>query len=735
MLNQQVIESSLDLLTPSEMQRKGGIDRSLFCNTVNLSKGDPKTKRQEILEYFDKTYSLYEELFAVIASDEGYFYKAERLRHPLIFYYGHTATFYMNKLILAGLIPNHVNEKFEAMFAVGVDENDWDDLDETHYDWPTVKETQEYRNKVRQVVRTAIEQMPLELPIQWESPAWAILLVIEHERIHTETSAPIIRQLPVKYVQNTKIFRSCPIRNNSGYDSSGQPKINKKSFPTNELKKVEGGLVKLGKTDPHYGWDNEYGNYEESLEDFSMSKFLVSNLEYLDFVQEGGYDCEKYWTEEGWRWNRSTKAHHPLFWVPIDDFKPAKAFKYRAMTEEIDMPWDWPVEVNHLEAKAFCNWKSEKLGKTIRLPVESEYNRVRQLLYGDSNPTDWEFGAVGNINLEQWASSCPVDMNGKDGFYDIVGNVWQHSETTLFPFNGFRVHELYDDFSTPFFLGQHSMMLGGSWITTGASAFASYRLSFRRHFYQFTGIRYVESKNSVVKKSTECEFDPEITACIELHYGQQSENFFKKCADLCIEHTKTTGGSFDKALDLGCGVGRATFELAKAFKEVIGFDASSRFFQTGVRLKKEGKIRYSLLTGENKFEHKELEFESLGLEKIKQNMHFYQQDPFNIDIKKFNSFNLILISRLIDQTNQPDLLLNSIHKYMTKGGLLVIASSRYWNNDDSEKVIEKQENSEGSDSLKSLLQAHFKEAFPPVKITNTDKKIAHLAFFVKISDS
>ena len=53
------------------------------------------------------------------------------MRHPLIFYFGHTATFFVNKLLLAKLIPERINPRFEAMFAVGVDEMSWDDLDET----------------------------------------------------------------------------------------------------------------------------------------------------------------------------------------------------------------------------------------------------------------------------------------------------------------------------------------------------------------------------------------------------------------------------------------------------------------------------------------------------------------------------------------------------------------------------------------------------------------------------
>ena len=99
------------------------------------------------------------------------------------------------------------------------------------------------------------------------------------------------------------------------------------------------------------------------------------------------------------------------------------------------MPWDWPAEVNNLEAQAFCNWKSAKIDKKLRLPTEDEYFAMRSLLKNDLN--DWKHGKVGNINLEYWLSPNPVDMFETEGFFDIVGNVWQHTVTPIYPFDGF----------------------------------------------------------------------------------------------------------------------------------------------------------------------------------------------------------------------------------------------------------------------------------------------------------
>ena len=173
----------------------------LFERTPVLTGSDAVAARREIREYFLATFDRYEQLFEMLAGEQSFFSKPISLRHPLIFYFGHTATFFINKLVLAGLLRERINPQFEAMFAVGVDEMSWDDLDEAHYDWPRVDEVREYRKQVREAVDKLILTIPLALPINWNHPWWAILMCIEHERIHLETSSVLIRQHALEYVK------------------------------------------------------------------------------------------------------------------------------------------------------------------------------------------------------------------------------------------------------------------------------------------------------------------------------------------------------------------------------------------------------------------------------------------------------------------------------------------------------------------------------------------------------
>ena len=82
------------------------------------------------------------------------------MRHPQIFYYGHTACLYVNKLRISGVLSKPVNAYFESIFEVGVDEMLWDDMHKNDMLWPTVREVNEYRQQVYEVVKDAILNHP-----------------------------------------------------------------------------------------------------------------------------------------------------------------------------------------------------------------------------------------------------------------------------------------------------------------------------------------------------------------------------------------------------------------------------------------------------------------------------------------------------------------------------------------------------------------------------------------------
>jgi 5-histidylcysteine sulfoxide synthase/putative 4-mercaptohistidine N1-methyltranferase len=684
--------------------------------TVILSDGDPEAKRTEILEYFHATFDIDEKLYETLKYDETFYLRADRLRHPLIFYFGHTATFFINKLIIAGVIDTRINPKFESMFAVGVDEMSWDDLDEKNYDWPTRQQVKEYRDKVRQLVDGLIRTLPLALPIAWESPFWAVMMGIEHERIHLETSSVLIRQLPIDQVVQLPFWEICR--------ETGEP-------PENSLQPVPGGRVVLGKPMGHplYGWDNEYGSHETRVPDFKAGRFLVSNREYLAFVEEGGYREQRWWTEEGWHWREFRQADHPLFWIKVGD-----GWKLRTMACEIPLPWNWPVEVNYLEAKAFCNWKAALTGLPIRLPTEDEWNRLRDLCDIPDQP-NWD-KAPGNLNLEYWSSSCPIDRFRNGNFYDVLGNAWQWTETPIYPFHGFQIHPWYDDFSTPTFDTRHNLIKGGSWVSTGNEATRDSRYAFRRHFFQHAGFRYVESTAPVEVHQDQYETDALAAWYCDAHYGPEQfgvPNFPMTCAAICLD--LMAGRSKGHALDLGCAVGRAAFELARGgFQQVTGLDFSTRFFRLAARMQEEGYLRYAFPEEGEIVSFHEIGLAELGLDMVRGRVRFYQADACNLP-EKFTGYDLVLAANLIDRLYSPRRFLSTIHERLNPGGLLVITSPYTWLEEYTRKeewlggYREAGEPVWSLDGLKDALAPHFRIAGEPrdvpFVIRETRRKFQH----------
>lgn len=649
----------------------------LVTKTLSLKDGSVDSKRAEIKAYFHQTFSLYERLFDCLACDDAYYSKAIPLRHPLIFYYGHTAVFLINKLRVAKLIPDRLDPDLEAMVAIGVDEMSWDDLDEANYKWPSPQVVKEYRDKVRALVDDFIDTAPLSLPIQWDDPMWIVLMGIEHERIHLETSSVLIRQLPLHMVKPSPLFSLCSEQ--------------KTQAPKNTLIPIDSKTVVIGKDrdNAYYGWDNEYGKQKVDTAEFKASQYLVSNKEYLEFVQDGGYTTQAYWTKEGWAWVEYTNATKPEFWV--GDINTDKELRYRAMTHEIAMPWSWPADVNYLEAKAFCNWKSSRTGKSIRLPSEAEWYAMRAELKTDQ--PDWDV-APGNINLEHGASACPVDTfstvikNGHE-LFDIIGNAWQWTETPIDGLPGFKVHPAYDDFSTPTFDGQHNLIKGGSYFSTGNYAIKDSRYAFRRHFFQHAGFRYIESEGELVIDANPYETDELISQYLEFHYGDEYfgvDNFARRCGEISNQAAISEGlaGKNTKALDIGCAVGRTSFELATQFGEVDALDFSARFVNAAAELQETGIKRYTMKTEGALVDFKETQLATLGYEDSAARCNFMQGDACNLS-DKYTGYNLIFAGNLIDRLYSPKQFLSTIHERLNMGGLLILTSPYTWLEEYTEK--------------------------------------------------
>jgi len=595
--------------------------------------------RDEIQAYFENTYDIDEMLFSGI-SDDAFYLCPDRLRLPLIFYFAHTATVYINKMILAGLINKRVNKDLEALSETGVDEMSWDDTENFRmggaYQWPSLDTVFEYRKIVRELIIDVIQTHPLEMPITQKSPWWSLFLGFEHERIHIETSSVLIRQLPMPFIKKPDVWVDAPV-------SAAEP------VGDNTMVELGGEEVALGKPDdfPSFGWDNEYGSTKVFVPKFQVSKYLITNGDYLEFMQTGGYENRALWSDEGWTWKTFRNAKHPNFWVcqhscpaigcgdkgglcAMTHCVPASAgsntddaskrrkigssaqFRYRTVFEVIDLPVDWPVDINYHEAKAYLKWK----GDEYRLPTEAEWNLMRtppkagtegtvqsEIIYNKD-------GGEANLNLK-FGSSTPVNMfpASSAGVHDAQGNVWQWHEDHFNGLDGFKSHAYYDDFSSPCFDGRHTMILGGSWIATGDEASRFARFAFRRHFMQHAGFRFVKSTNPTPVRFTfhpqsgiedvshiplvdhvphECSANKQIAEETQadlhkqLHQTYTSDTkYYDQLAAICAQIGAQQPGP---ALNMGSQCGLLALKLAPHFPSILGQDTNGLYTGASAKL-------------------------------------------------------------------------------------------------------------------------------------------------------
>eukprot|EP00762_Andalucia_godoyi_P002716 ANDGO_03357.mRNA.1 Hercynine oxygenase len=672
--------------------------------------------------YFLNTYDLYEDLFRTLASDDVLYMQPDRLRRKLIFYLGHTAVFYAVKFRRAGCLAAPINEQYERDFEVGVDEMSWDDLtQDTKLDRVPASSVWKYRDTVREMVIAQIESFDWKKPVRWDSKEWVVMMGMEHERIHYETSSVLIRQLPIHCVKRPAWAKYGP--SSKSPDDSQQPL-------RNQLVRIPGQVVRLGKdySFPLYGWDVEYGTRIESIRPFLVSQFYITNAEFLEFVNAGGYQDPGYWTSEGWGWvqfkSSSNKSCHPLFWVPSVDAETG--FKLRLMWDEIDLPLTWPVEVNYLEASAYAKWRTsvENPASDFRLITEAEHHAMRPI-----SKLPVSRGALSDVSCQanfdanfmvRYTSSTPVNMHAptEHGVYDVFGNVWCWTETDNQPFPGFRTHELYEDFSTPCFDGKHNIIVGGSWVSTGNEASGYARYAFRRHFHQHAGFRIAremtaqEVETGRLNAATEMsqstkEQDENIYETQKLvdeymlfHYGSDDDimpypfgpksalQFPKRCGDLLVqmfvkygEHTGVDTADL-RALDLGCAVGRSTLEMARYFGHSIGIDYSHAFVKAcqqvlqsrsaSFRRIEQGEIATSI--------SRELDDDlKSALADASRTVHFQQGDACLLDPKDIGgTVNALLAANLVDRVHSPGMMLDRLAALVAPGGVLVLTSPFTW---------------------------------------------------------
>jgi gamma-glutamyl hercynylcysteine S-oxide synthase len=368
-------------------------------------------------------------------------------RHRLVFYLGHLEAFDWNLIGRKTLGVASWSPQFDTLFEFGIDPPVGQAAADQPSDWPRVEEIQAYNTRVRTGLDELVDQAPEQI----------IQVVLEHRLMHAETLAYLLHNLP--YHQKTSVTA---------------PAVHSTNRLASSMLEIAPGLATLGQKRGEFGWDNEFTEHQVNVPGFRVSKYKITNGEYLDFVREG--------------------APAPHFWTRRSD-QPGDGWFYRGMFSEVPLPLNAPVYVTHAEATAYARWSGK------RLPTEAQFHRAAyETSNGAERPYPWGNGAPdearGNFDFHHWD---PVDVNANpagdsaSGVSQLVGNGWEWTATQFGPFPGFQPMPFYPGYSQNFFDEEHYVMKGGSPVTAACMLRRSFRNWFRPNYpYVYASFRLVE---------------------------------------------------------------------------------------------------------------------------------------------------------------------------------------------------------------------------------------------------
>ncbi|HEX4999651.1 MAG TPA: SUMF1/EgtB/PvdO family nonheme iron enzyme [Terriglobia bacterium] len=379
-------------------------------------------------------------------------------RHRIIFYIGHLEAFDWNMVCRRALGMASFEPEFDRLFEFGIDPVSGNLPTDRPADWPGFTPIERYRARTRAAVDQAFAGA---------ETAEAFSVAIEHRLMHAETLAYLLHRLTL----DKKIH-------------AGAREVRDWVWPAPQPRQIDipAGDATLGRPreDEGFGWDNEYCAETAHVPAFSIDAFNVTNAQFLEFIEAGGYEERSFWTEGSWNWIRSSGIRHPNFWRRLQDM-----WMLDTMFSRIPLPLSWPVYVSHAEASAFSRWKGKAL------PTEAQYHRAafgtpegaeRSLPWGDAIPAA---GVHGNFDGLQWnPSSVGAFAAGASAFgvTDLMANGWEWLSTIFGPFQGFKPMALYPEYSAAFFDGAHFVMKGASPRTSAQMMRRSFRNWFQPHY-------------------------------------------------------------------------------------------------------------------------------------------------------------------------------------------------------------------------------------------------------------
>ena len=287
---------------------------------------------------------------------------------------------------------------------------------------PTVAEVYEYRSYVDNHLENLLENNAEPELVE------LLILGINHEQQHQEL---LITDLKHTFSYNP-IF---PVYKEN-FNLTAQ------SNSEEGWLEVEEGIYEIGYEGNNFHFDNEKGRHKVFLHHFEISKSLVTNGEFIEFMEARGYENFKLWLDEGWSWVNDNQVKSPLYWKKIE----GKWYSYTLEGLKPIQPDHILTHISFYEAQAFATWKG------LRLPTEFEWEIAADYL-------DW-------------------------------GKRWEWTYSAYLPYPKFKIAEgAVGEYNGKFMVGQ-MVLRGASTATPKGHERKTYRNFFQpKHRWQVTGIR------------------------------------------------------------------------------------------------------------------------------------------------------------------------------------------------------------------------------------------------------
>jgi iron(II)-dependent oxidoreductase len=326
------------------------------------------------------------------------------------------------------------------------------------------KEARAYLNDIRGKSLDVLERVELTTEQRLLARGYVYGMVVQHEHMHDETMLATIQLMQRAYPS-----------------AAPPPKAAARGLP--EMVLVDGGPFEMGTSVEPWAFDNERPGHTVVLPPFWIDTAPVTNEQYMRFIDEGGYDDPRHWTEGGWAWRQEAKgSDRPEFWE-----RDGASWVVRKFGRASSIAPDEPVQhVSYHEATAFAHWAGK------RLPTEEEWEKAAS--WGPAGGSGVSPGANGRKRRFPWGDEEPTELHANIdqrhfgpapvgaypegasayGCHQMIGDVWEWTSSDFQPYPGYEWFP-YREYSEVFYGADYKVLRGGSWATHATSVRSTFR--------------------------------------------------------------------------------------------------------------------------------------------------------------------------------------------------------------------------------------------------------------------